>query len=135
MGVITLGLFISGAIPEFRIPIWVILISAAAIAFGTSLGGWRLIHTLGGRIIRIRPLHGFASQISGGAVILAASLLGGPVSTTQVMSSSIMGTGAAERINKVRWQVARDMLVAWLLTIPVSGLVSMGVYLLLALLV
>ncbi len=132
MGVITLALFVSGAIPRFRVPAWVVLVSAAAIALGTSLGGWRLIHTLGGRIFRIRPVNGFASQVSGGTVILAASLLGGPVSTTQVMSSTIMGTGAAERISKVRWQVGREMLIAWLLTIPTSGMISGLVYLLVA---
>ncbi len=130
MGVITLGLLISGEISEFNVPFWVIFISAAAIALGTSLGGWRLIRTLGGRIMKIRPIHGFASQISGVIVIMGAALLGGPVSTTQVMSSSIMGSGAAERINKVRWHVGQEMVSAWILTIPTSALVAMLFYLL-----
>ena len=98
--------------------------ASAAIAIGTSFGGWRLIRTLGGKIMRIRPIHGLASQIAGASVILTAALLGGPVSTTQVMSTAIMGTGAAERVNKVRWNVLSQMLVAWLLTIPVSALVA-----------
>lgn len=132
MGVITLGLFISGTIDQFVVPTWVIFVSALAIAIGTSLGGWRLIRTLGGRIIKVRPIHGFSSQIAGASVILGAALAGGPVSTTQVMSSSIMGTGAAERLNKVRWQVAQDMLVAWILTIPISGAVSALCYFILS---
>lgn len=124
MGVITLGLLISGNLADFTVPTWVIVVSAAAIALGTSLGGWRLIRTLGGRIMKVRPVHGFASQLAGAGVILTAALLGGPVSTTQVMSSSIMGSGAAERVSKVRWQVGQEMLVAWLLTIPTAGLIA-----------
>lgn len=122
MGVITLGLLLEGYITEFAVPTWVIASSAGAIALGTSFGGWRLIRTLGGRIYRIRPVHALTSQAAGAAVILGAALLGGPVSTTQVMSSSIMGVGAAERINKVRWGILKDMLIAWLLTIPLVGI-------------
>lgn len=124
MGVITMGLLAGGLIPSFHVPLWVIALSAGAIAFGTALGGWRLIRTLGARIYRIRPIHGFASQISGASVILGAALLGGPVSTTQVMSSAIMGVGAAERLNKVRWLVLRDLAGAWLLTIPATAVMS-----------
>jgi PiT family inorganic phosphate transporter len=121
MGVITLGLVVSGVLDHFVVPIWVVALSASAIALGTSFGGWRLIRTLGARMFRIRPIHGFTSQIAGASVILGAALLGGPVSTTQVMSSAIMGVGAAERMSQVRWMILRDMLVAWLLTIPVTG--------------
>lgn len=121
MGVITLGLVVSGMLDRFVVPLWVVAVSAAAIALGTSFGGWRLIRTLGGRMYRIRPIHSFTSQIAGASVILGASLLGGPVSTTQVMSSAIMGVGAAERMSQVRWMILRDMLVAWLLTIPVTA--------------
>lgn len=124
MGIITLGLFVGGQIPAFEVPTWVVTISAAAIALGTATGGWRLIRTLGARIYRIRPVHGFVSQVAGASVILSAALLGGPVSTTQVMSSAIMGVGSAERVSKVRWHVGYEMLVAWLLTIPVSGMLS-----------
>ena len=121
MGIITLGLVAGGALPVFQVPLWVVAASAGAIALGTALGGWRLIRTLGGRIYKIRPIHGFTAQTASGAVILGAALLGGPVSTTQVVSSAIMGAGAAERLSKVRWGVAREMLVAWGLTIPVTA--------------
>jgi len=129
MGVITMGLLAGGLISSFNVPTWVILISASAIALGTSLGGWRLIKTLGGRIFRIRPIHGFTSQIAGAMVIIGASLLGGPVSTTQVMSSAIMGVGAAERLGKVHWLILRDLAMAWVLTIPTTALLAAGVYL------
>lgn len=130
MGVIALGLFLSGRTQQFTIPVWVIAASAGAIALGTAFGGWRLIRTLGGKIYRIRSIHGFTSQIAGAAVILGAALLGGPVSTTQVMSSSIMGVGAAQRVNMVRWTVLRDMVVAWLLTIPTTAIVAALIFLL-----
>jgi PiT family inorganic phosphate transporter len=134
MGVITLGLVTAGVLDTFVVPMWVVFACSSAIAMGTALGGWRLIRTLGGRIIRIRPVHAFSSQMAGGAVIMGAAIAGGPVSTTQVMSTAIIGVGAAERANKVRWTVLRDLLVAWLLTIPAAGLVAaaaMGIFLIL----
>ena len=134
MGVITLGLVTAGVLDSFVVPMWVVFLCSTAIALGTALGGWRLIRTLGGKIIRIRPVHAFSSQVAGGAVIMGAAIAGGPVSTTQVMSTSIVGVGAAERANKVRWTVLRDLLVAWLLTIPAAGLVAaatMGLFLIL----
>jgi PiT family inorganic phosphate transporter len=129
MGVITMGLVAAGLQKTFHVPLWVIAASAGSIALGTVLGGWRLIRTLGGRIYKIRPIHGFTSQATSAIVIFAAALLGGPVSTTQVVGSAIMGTGAAERLSKVRWQVGREMLVTWLLTIPATALVSALLYL------
>jgi PiT family inorganic phosphate transporter len=132
MGVITLGLVTTGYLEVFQIPLWVIAVSAGAIALGTAFGGWRLIRTLGGRIIRVRPIHGFTSQVAGATVILTAALLGGPVSTTQVMGSAIIGVGTAERVSQVRWGVSRDMLVAWFLTIPATIVLSVFAYLLLA---
>jgi PiT family inorganic phosphate transporter len=128
MGIITLGLVVEGVIPQFAVPLWVIAVSASMIALGTAMGGWRLIRTLGGRIYKIRPVHGFVSQLTGASVILGAALLGGPVSTTQVMSSAIMGVGSAERLSKVRWQVGYEMLVAWALTIPVAGVMAAAAY-------
>lgn len=128
MGIITLGLLVDGVIDEFAVPLWVITVSAAMIALGTATGGWRLIKTLGGRIYKIRPVHGFVSQLAGASIILGAALFGGPVSTTQVMSSSIMGTGMAERLTKVRWQVGSEMLVAWVLTIPISAVLAALLY-------
>ncbi|MCB8967618.1 MAG: inorganic phosphate transporter [Chloroflexota bacterium] len=128
MGIITLGLLVNGNIDEFAVPVWVIAASASMIALGTALGGWRLIKTLGSRIYKIRPVHGFVSQIAGASIILGAAVFGGPVSTTQVMSSSIMGAGMAERLTKVRWKVGYDMLVAWVLTIPISAALAAGSY-------
>jgi PiT family inorganic phosphate transporter len=131
MGVIALGLVMLGNLERFYVPLWVVAISAGAIAFGTLLGGWRLIKTLGARIFRVRPVHGFTSQIAGASVILGAALLGGPVSTTQVMSSTILGVGAGQRPNMVRWGIMRDMLTAWLLTIPVTAGLSAIIWLIL----
>jgi len=131
MGIITLSLVIGGTLPEFKVPVWVIAASAAAIALGTALGGWRLIRTLGGKFYKIRPVHSFTSQLTSGIVILTASLFGGPVSTTQVVSSSIIGVGSSERLNKVRWSVAGDIVTAWIVTIPATALLSAGIYLLL----
>ena len=128
MGVITLSLVISGALPSFQVPTWVIAVSAAAIAIGTSLGGWRLIRTLGGKFYKIRPLHSFATQLTSAGVMGAASLLGVPVSISQVVSSAIIGVGSAERASKVRWSVAEDIVTSWLITIPASGLIAAGVY-------
>jgi PiT family inorganic phosphate transporter len=128
MGVIAMGLVAGGYLDHFVVPVWVIAASAGSIALGTSLGGWRLIRTLGAKIFRVRPVHGFASQVAGASVILGAALMGGPVSTTQVMSSTIMGVGAAERLNKVRWMVLRDLVVAWVLTIPLTALLAAGAY-------
>jgi PiT family inorganic phosphate transporter len=128
MGIITLALVTGGVLTAFKVPLWVIVICAAMIALGTAVGGWKLIRTLGGKFYRIRPIDGFASQLASTAVILGASLVGGPVSTTQVVSSAIMGAGAAERKNKVRWGVAQEIAMAWLLTIPSTALVAAGLY-------
>jgi PiT family inorganic phosphate transporter len=135
MGLITLALVTAGYLKVFIVPQWVIFMCATAIAAGTFIGGWSLIRTLGARMYKIRPVDGFSSQLASTSVILGASLLGGPVSTTQVVSSSIMGVGAAGRLNKVRWGVARDIGIAWLLTIPVSGLLGAGIYWLLSLVI
>ncbi len=128
MGIITLALVTGGYLSVFVVPTWAILLCSTMIALGTALGGWRLIRTLGGKFYKIRPVDGFASQLASAAVILGASLVGGPVSTTQVVSSSIMGVGAAERVNKVRWGVAQEIATAWLLTIPATALVAAGLY-------
>ena len=127
MGVITMGLVAGGVLPEFQVPLWVIALSATAISLGTATGGWRLIRTLGGKFFKVRPVHGFGTQIASASVILGAAMLGGPVSTTQVVSSAIMGVGSAERLSKVRWGVAQQIVAAWLTTIPVSGVLAAGV--------
>jgi PiT family inorganic phosphate transporter len=128
MGIITLGLVTSGFLDTFYVPLWVVAISAGAIALGTAMGGWRLIKTLGGKFFKIRPVDAFSAQTTSTIVILGASLLGEPVSTTQVVSSSIMGVGSAERLSKVRWGVGRDMAMAWLVTIPMTALLAAGIY-------
>ena len=128
MGIITLGLLSSGYLESFEVPLWVVGLSAGAIALGTAFGGWRLIRTLGGKFYKIQPVHGFSAQSTSALVILGASLLGGPVSTTHVVSTAIMGVGAADRINKVRWGVAGEILIAWLVTIPATALLAAGVY-------
>lgn len=128
MGIITLGLVVAGVIPSFEVPLWVVTISAGAIALGTALGGWKLIKTLGSKFYKIRPVHGFSSQLTSAFVILGASIVGGPVSTTQVVSSSIMGVGSADRVNMVRWGVAKEIMVAWLVTIPATAAVAAGIY-------
>ncbi len=128
MGIITLALVTGGYLTVFRVPDWVKLACATMIALGTALGGWRLIRTLGGKFYRIRPVDGFASQLASSVVILGASLVGGPVSTTQVVSSSIMGAGAAERKNKVRWGVAQEIGMAWIFTIPFTAVFGAGLY-------
>jgi len=128
MGIITLGLVITGVESTFKVPTWVILTCATAIALGTAAGGRALIKTLGSKFYKIRPVHGFAAQATSALVILTASLLGGPVSTTQVVSTAIMGVGAAERMSKVRWGVAGDIASAWLFTIPATALVAAGMY-------
>jgi PiT family inorganic phosphate transporter len=128
MGVITLALLITGYLKAFTVPFWVIVICAGAIAMGTALGGWRLIKTLGGKFYKIRPVHGFAVQMTSAFVILGASLVGGPVSTTQVVSSAIMGVGSAERVSKVRWGVGGEIVLAWIVTIPATALVAAGTY-------
>jgi PiT family inorganic phosphate transporter len=133
MGIITLALLTGGFIQSFEVPLWVVFACSFMIALGTSLGGWRLIRTLGGKFYKIRPIDGFSAQMASAIVILGNSLVGGPVSTTQVVSSAIMGVGAAERVNKVRWGVASEILIAWFLTIPATGLVSAGIYLLIKL--
>jgi PiT family inorganic phosphate transporter len=126
MAIIGMGLVAGQGATQFTVPLWVTLLSAAAVALGTASGGWRLIRTLGYRIYKVRPVHGFVAQMSATAVILGASVTGGPVSTTQVVSSAIMGAGASERLSKVRWQVVHSMLLAWVLTVPVSFMLGAG---------
>ncbi len=130
MGIIALGLVATGTINTFSIPTWVILASAVAMGAGTLFGGWSLIRTLGGRFYRVRPVHGFGAQTASSAVILGAALLGGPVSTTHVVSSAIVGAGTADRISKVRWGVFNNIVLSWFLTIPAAAAMGALLYLL-----
>ncbi len=128
MGIIALSLVVGGALPAFQVPLWVVAASAAGIALGASFGGWRIIRTLGGKLYKIRPLHSFSTQITSTFVILGVSLIGAPVSTSQVVSAAIIGVGSSERISKVRWGVAEDIVASWLVTLPASGLLAAGAY-------
>ena len=121
MAIITLALFSSGHISEFAVPTWVALAAALAIGLGTWAGGWRIIRTMGIRIIRMEPIHGFAAQTVAASVIQLATMWGLPVSTTQVVSGSVMGAGATRRFSAVRWGVARRIVWAWIFTIPASA--------------
>ncbi|MEZ4444475.1 MAG: inorganic phosphate transporter [Polyangiaceae bacterium] len=124
MGVLTLVLLLSGHLDRFVVPTWVVFLCAAAITSGTVLGGWRIVKTLGFGIYRLRPIHALNVQLASGGVILGAAFFGGPVSTTHVVSSAVMGVGAAERPRGVRWQKARDIAWTWLVTIPGAGIAA-----------
>jgi inorganic phosphate transporter, PiT family len=130
MGIITLALIAHGNLSaqHFDVPTWVIVSSAAAIALGTYTGGWRIIRTMGTRIIKMDPAQGFSSQGSGAAVILAATHLGYPLSTTHVISGAVMGAGAAKRLSAVRWGVAGNIALAWVLTLPAAAIMGAAVY-------
>ncbi len=125
MGIIVLGLVLAGQLSTFQIPPWVMAACAGALAIGASLGDWRQIRNLGGKIYRIRPLNALASQLTSSAVVLAASAFGMPVSTSHLITTALMGSGSAERINKVRWGVAGEMVTTWVVTIPATMAVSM----------
>jgi PiT family inorganic phosphate transporter len=124
MGIIAMALVTLGYLPEFRVPWWVVALCAGAMSLGTVFGGWRIIRTLGTKFYKIRPVHGFTAQIASAFIILGAAFLGGPVSTTQVVSSAILGVGSATRASRVRWNVAGNILAAWVLTIPASALLA-----------
>jgi PiT family inorganic phosphate transporter len=130
MGVITLALVAHGTIDAHHVvvPAWVVASSASAIALGTYAGGWRIIRTLGTRIIKMDSAQGFASQGAGAAVILVSSHFGYPLSSTHVISGGVMGAGAARRLSAVRWGVAGNIAVAWVLTLPAAGLFGAIVY-------
>jgi len=121
MGVMALALFSAGVIPKFEIPTLVILVAASAISLGTAAGGWRIIRTMGQRVVKLDPVHGFAAETTAATIILGASHFGMPVSTTHVISSAIIGVGASEGLGAIHWGVARGILVAWVLTIPAAA--------------
>jgi len=124
MGIITLALFSAGVIPTVDVPWWVIVISATAISLGTAIGGWRIMKTMGQRVVELEPVHGFAAETTAATVLLGTASLGMPVSTTHVISSSIMGVGTSQGVRAVRWGVARSILVAWVLTLPAAALLG-----------
>ena len=128
MGVIALALYANGSIDHFYIPIWVIVAAGLAIGAGTYTGGWRIMRTMGQRIFKMEPASGFAAQASTAAVLYATAHFGYPVSTTHVISGSVMGAGATQKFSAVRWGVAGNIMVAWLLTIPAAAVVAAALY-------
>ncbi|MFO0758485.1 MAG: inorganic phosphate transporter [Byssovorax sp.] len=132
MGIITMSLVAYGVIPKggdkFPVPLWVVLACAAAMAAGTAAGGMRIIKTMGTKIIDLKPIHGFAAETSAALTILTSSFLGLPVSTTHVITGCIMGAGSSQRVSAVRWGVTTRILWAWVLTIPISAMVSWACY-------
>ncbi|MGI5912122.1 MAG: inorganic phosphate transporter [Syntrophomonadaceae bacterium] len=128
MGIVTMVLVSSSLITTFQVPLWVKVACAGAMAAGTAVGGWRIIRTVGGRIFRIEPINGFAADFTSSLVIFSASHLGAPVSTTHVVSSAIMGVGAAQRVKAVRWNIARQIIIAWIVTIPSAAMVAVVIY-------
>ncbi|MBF0164805.1 MAG: inorganic phosphate transporter [Magnetococcales bacterium] len=130
MGIIALALLLGGEIDKFHIPFWVILTCAIFITAGNSMGGWRIVRTVGFGIFRVRPIHSFNAQLTAAAVIFGAANMGAPVSTTHVASSSIMGVGTAEQPKAVKWRKGKEIFATWVLTIPGSGLVGGLTYLL-----
>ena len=124
MGIITLALFSAGLIETVTVPTWVIIVSASALSLGTAVGGWRIMHTMGQRVVKLEPVHGFAAETTAASVLFVTAHFGMPVSTTHVISSAIMGVGSARGVRGVRWGVARSILLAWVITIPAAGFVA-----------
>lgn len=124
MGAFALALFITGVLKEFTIPFWVILLCASTMGLGTLFGGWRIIKTMGGRLARLEPQHGFAAETAAATAIELASRFGIPLSTTHTISAAILGVGSSQGLRKVRWSVAKNIVLAWILTFPVCGLLS-----------
>ena len=130
MGLIAMSLISVGIQSAFTVPTWATIACATAIGIGTSIGGLRIIKTVGAKIYRVRPIHGLASQAAAASVIFGAAMLGGPVSSTQVVSSTIMGVGSAQRVSSVRWRVVNRIAKTWIITIPASAAIAALLYLL-----
>jgi inorganic phosphate transporter, PiT family len=129
MGMMTLGLVLTGFLPQFEVPNWVIGLSALGLAFGNLIGGTRLIKTVGAKFFQVRPIHGFSAQVASAVIIGIALRLGGNVSATHVTSLAVVGAGAAERLSMVRWGFVQNVLITWLVTIPFTALLGGLVYL------
>lgn len=132
MGVITLALVASGQLTSSEVPTWVIVACALAMGLGTAVGGWRIVRTLGMKIVKLEPVHGFAAETGAASVLLFTAHFGLPVSTTHTITSSILGVGATKRLSAVRWGLTSKILSAWVFTLPGAGLLGAGVYALLA---
>jgi inorganic phosphate transporter, PiT family len=128
MGVITMALMATGVLSAFHVPLWVKLSCAGAMAMGTAFGGWRIIKTIGRNVGELKPVHGFAAQISAATVIEVATHFGAPISTTHVISTAIMGVGSSRRLSQVRWKIAGNIVTAWIMTIPCAAAMAMVAY-------
>ena len=128
MGVIALALYTNGSISSFYVPTWVKIAAGLTIATGTYAGGWRIIRTLGQRIYKMQPEHGFAAQLSAGSTLWLGTHYGFPISTTHVVTGAVLGTGATRRFSAIRWGLAGNIVIAWVLTLPAAGLVAAGLY-------
>jgi PiT family inorganic phosphate transporter len=131
MGIITMALVVAGLQSDLEVALWVKLSAAAAMALGTSVGGWKIIKTMGTKIFKIEPINGFAADVSSASVILSATMLSFPVSTTHAITSSILGVGSAKKFNSVKWNVAGRIVITWLITIPISSVLAALTYFLL----
>ncbi len=127
MGIITMALVSYYNLPDFNVPLWVILLCATTMAFGTAAGGWKIIKTLGMRLANLRPINGFAAETSAATIIEIASRIGIPLSTTHVISSTIMGVGASKRLSAVKWVVGGNIILAWILTLPACTLLAWSI--------
>jgi inorganic phosphate transporter, PiT family len=134
MGIITMALIANGYLTETDIPFWVQLSCAIAMGLGTSIGGWKIIKTVGGKIMKIRPANGVAADLTGALVIFGATFIHLPVSTTHVISSGILGVGTAHRVKGVKWDTAQRMIITWVITLPISALLASAIYFILNLL-
>jgi PiT family inorganic phosphate transporter len=134
MGIIAVLLFSQGMLgPEFHVPFWVVISCQAALALGTLLGGWRIVHTMGSKITKLTPMQGFCAETGGALTLFGATWLGIPVSTTHTITGSIIGVGAARRTSAVRWGVAGNIVVAWIITIPSTAAIAAACYAVLSL--
>lgn len=124
IGAFTLALMLGGALPRFEVPFWVILLCALTMGAGTAIGGWRIVKTMGLRVTKLDPVHGFAAEAAAASAIEMASRLGIPLSTTHTINTAIMGVGATRRLSAVRWGVGREIVTAWILTFPVCGVIA-----------
>lgn len=124
MGIITMALVSYGAITTFKVPLWVMIACATAMGLGTSMGGWKVIKTMGSKVFKLKPVHGFSAETSAAAVIAGMSLLGAPISTTHVISTAIMGSGSSQRLSAVRWGIVKNIVITWIVTIPASAAVA-----------
>jgi len=134
MGVIAMALVSYGALTTFEVPLWVMIACASAMALGTSVGGWKVIRTMGSKVFKLKPVHGFSAETSAAAVIAGMSLFGAPISTTHVISTAIMGSGSSRGLSAVRWGIVKNIVIAWIITIPASGLIAGALYFIIKLL-